>query len=240
MDNKDFWTQRVEKYGHTNWADLSIFAFDQPLRSKVINYLKEQYSTSFKGGVILDFGCGEGDHVKAIAGDYKNIILFDPCKAVLEKAMDNVPGYTKAYDSYEQLFLEKSQYSTILSITVLQHILIDGELNKVLDYFNKQMTEDGIIILMESFYKDLSSEYIRKWNYSEFEQFIKDAGFTIAAAYNFYTPEQSREFQAYRSRFSVKWLLRMHYHLHLNVTRLLMKIAEKYNNDFNKFLFSFT
>jgi len=241
MKNQDFWTERVKKYGHTNWSDICIFAFDQPLRTNIICYLTKKYSavTDVSGGGILDFGCGEGDHVKALADNYNDIFLFDPCNAVLQKAVNNVPGYSKAIDNYEQLFSLKENFRVILSITVLQHIMEDKELKEALNFFYKHLTENGIIILMESFNKE-SSSYIRKWNYYDFEHLIKEIGFSVEAAYNFYNPYQNSLFKEYHSKFSVKWLCRFYYHFNWNVTNKLIKTAKKYNSDFTKFLFDFS
>lgn len=35
----NFWTKRVVDFGHTGWADEAIYAFDQPIRIEIVDYL---------------------------------------------------------------------------------------------------------------------------------------------------------------------------------------------------------
>lgn len=62
-------------------------------------------------------------------------------------------------------------FDVIISITVLQHILEDDELHDVLDMMYEKLNDNGIIILMESFYDEKNS-YIRTWNYAEFHDYF--------------------------------------------------------------------
>lgn len=76
----NFWTKRVVDFGHTGWADEAIYAFDQPIRIEIVDYLVKRFS---KGGVLLDFGCGNGEFSNHEKKRFNKIVLYDTCKEVL-------------------------------------------------------------------------------------------------------------------------------------------------------------
>lgn len=91
--------------------------------------------------------------------------------------------------NYDSIF--KNEYNLILSITVLQHILDDNDLLKLLKNFSKSLKNNGVIILLESFSdnnKENINNYIRNRTEEHFFNLVTSAGLKVKSSYNFYDP----------------------------------------------------
>ena len=71
-DSKDFWNGRVKKYGHTGWADIFIYAYDQQARLRVIENILKQLE--FNKSLAFDFGTGTGDFANLLLGYFEKEI----------------------------------------------------------------------------------------------------------------------------------------------------------------------
>ena len=81
---KEFWNDRVKKYGHTGWADNFIYAYDQQARllavEKIVN------SLTCEKTLALDFGTGSGDFANLLSKYFDKVIAFDISDTVIEIA----------------------------------------------------------------------------------------------------------------------------------------------------------
>lgn len=233
MDNYEFWKQRVEMHGHTGWADTSIYAFDQDIRLNVVFRLVDKNINN--GGCALDFGCGTGDFTKSLLPKFDKIVMYDPVKESLDaellkcKKIDGVSDIGRL----ERIGL---QYDVILSITVLQHIMDDEELTDTLMFLRDSMKDNGIFLIMESFDPSITSEYERAWDVHSFRNIMRETGFELIEAYDFYDVYQDAGFQKYCRRFDVRLLKFMNRLFGLNVYSHLRKIAGRYRMPINDYM----
>lgn len=58
---QDYWEERAKRYGHTGWSSPIIYAFDNPIRIKVVDYLLNTILQPSQRDALLDFGCGTGE-----------------------------------------------------------------------------------------------------------------------------------------------------------------------------------
>lgn len=83
-----------------------------------------------------------------------------------------------------------NDYDLILSITVLQHILNDKDLEKLLEKFAKSLKEkNGKIILLESIAIDemdtMENDYLKIRSKKKLLEIIKNSGLTVESCYDF-------------------------------------------------------
>lgn len=237
----NFWTKRVVDFGHTGWADEAIYAFDQPIRIEIVDYLIKRFS---KGGVLLDFGCGNGEFSSHEKKRFNKIVLYDTCKEVLSIASQLNSG-AKCISNFNDLLEEKEKFDTILSITVLQHILEDTELDQVISFMSKKLADGGCIIVMEQFHSR-KSEYIRSWNVEDLQNIFERNGLKCVCSYNFYENGIYKDpiFKKYYSRIDIyifshlyKWIPQFR-----KIFRRILNFSAKkgkYYSDIKRFLFMF-
>ena len=242
-ENKNFWVQRVERYGHTGWADAAIYAFDQPIRLNLVRMLVEKYLMKAKdSSALLDFGCGTGEFSNQIKDLFGKSVLYDPCKEVLDMARIHAIKNATFLSEKKSLCELNLQYNVILSITVLQHIMDDMELKETLAMLVDSLAEDGVFIIMESFMENLNSDYERAWNFEQFDHYMTEAGLVLQEAYDFYHPTEDDipGFKSYYQRDDVKELKKMCSKDRPEVFEKMKEIARKYNSDTEEFISSFS
>jgi len=81
---KEFWNNRIRKYGHTGWADSLIYAYDQQARLIAIGEILN--SLTCNKSVALDFGTGSGDFANLLSKQFDKVIAFDISDVVVEIA----------------------------------------------------------------------------------------------------------------------------------------------------------
>lgn len=211
-NNSDYWDQRAKKIGHTGWADKMVYSYDQLARVKALTSV----ITKLQNGkdLVLDFGTGSGDFLKPLSDIYSKVIAFDISNEVIKiarkknKNLKNIE-YLQA-SSIAELELQGKQFDTILSVTVLGHLLNDGELNKTLDHFYNLLKENGQVITMEymSNKSRPANQYQRFLTSAEWEQTFSQSGFSLVKTFGFYHPSESpcESFNKYKRSFLFKWL----------------------------------
>jgi len=193
---KDFWNNRAKKYGHTGWTDNFIYIYDQQARLLAI----EKILNSFTGNksIALDFGTGSGDFANLLAKYFKEVIAFDISDAAIEIAKgkfgkaENIQFLSGNH--IEEIQIPAGKVNLILTVTVLDHITDDSELIKTLKYFQKIISEDGIIIVLEYALdmKKQSNYYQRFMTLEEWRTIFLNHGFHLHKYYGFYHPIESQ------------------------------------------------
>jgi len=212
MSNSDYWDQRAKKIGHTGWADKMIYSYDQLARVKALTSVISGLQSGKE--LALDFGTGSGDFLKPLSDVYSKVIAFDISQEVIKiartkhKDLKNIE-YIQA-DSISEIELPVNQFDTILSITVLGHLLNDGELNKTLDRFYNLLNKNGLVIAMEYMSNNSrpASQYQRFLTSEEWEQSFSESGFKLVKTFGFYHPSESpcESFNQYKRNFLFKSL----------------------------------
>lgn len=227
---QDYWEKRTKKYGHTGWASPIIYAFDNPIRIKIIDYLIEESMKSYQNSCLLDFGCGIGEFAKSQEERFQNIVLYDKCNDVLKKA-EKLLKNAKIFWSFERLRKDKSYiYDAIFSITVLQHIMDIREMESVLSLFFERLDEKGCLYILESFgeVKNNVNLYEKSWNYDDFVMMMEEAGFTLVSSYNFYKKDVYSEinYQEYSKRKDIILMAKIYYYAPLFIKNKILQIME--------------
>lgn len=205
MSNKKFWNNKVRKCGHTGWTDNFIYAYDQ--QARLIAIEKILNSLNFKKEVALDFGTGSGDFANLLSKYFKKVVAFDSSDAVIKVAKQR---YKKAKNirffhenNIEKIGISNSTVDIILSVTVLDHIMSDSELVKVLKHLREILRENGIIIALEYAldYKKSKTAHQRFMKLEEWRSRFLNCGFYLHKYYGFYHPVESpcESYLSYRS-----------------------------------------
>lgn len=241
MNNMLFWRERVQKYGHTGWCYPCTYGFDQPLRIKVVKELIGRYAQHKE--TLLDFGCGTGDFSGALKNDFCQITAYDPCVDVLEKAKDELKDTKNIsfVDNFNSLKEIGMSYDVVLSITVLQHIMLDQELHNNLRFLYQEMKQNGIFVIMESFVSNIESNYERNWTYQDFKSMMEKAGFTLLQGYNFYNPMDDNDI--FNQYFTLPEVVQLRKQKNMTDQEKIVeyqKIAARYIDNPYDFLYPFT
>ncbi|WP_306666877.1 class I SAM-dependent methyltransferase [Phascolarctobacterium faecium] len=189
--NKAYWNERARKNGHTGWNDLVIYYYDQKVRLNTIDYILKKTMLN-RGGLSLDYGCGSGDFSEVLSKYFSEVIATDISEIVLSSAKKNNKNSNATFVAFDDKIFD-NDYDLILSITVLQHILNDKDLEKLLEKFAKSLKEkNGKIILLESIAIDemdtMENDYLKIRSKKKLLEIIKNSGLTVESCYDFYNP----------------------------------------------------
>ena len=221
--NKSFWIDRIKEFGHTGWSDRLTYLYDQNMRLNLVESIIKKY---FKNSIdySLDYGCGSGDFTNLLAQYSVKTIGVDIAHEIIDIAKVNYQNINNLkFSLIDREYVEQNSYDLINLITVLQHILDDDDLNNVLSMFNRQITDNGIMIIIDSFGKDINSDYLKFRDYDDFLDTLKDNNFKIVETHTLYHPQAypTKLFDLYRKNIMVRVLNK------LGFLKILNKIAYK-------------
>ncbi|MCX6113158.1 MAG: class I SAM-dependent methyltransferase [Proteobacteria bacterium] len=242
--NKEFWDNRVRKYGHTGWKDYDIYAYDQCARLKAIEKIID--SLDCQREFALDFGTGVGDFANLLAQTFNKVYAFDISQEVLNVAKKKY-GHIKNINfidgnSITDVKLEDKSLDIILSITVLDHILDDNELSKTIGWFGEKISDRGYIVILEYALpsKMLKSDYQRYWLFDEWLSLFSDFDFHLIQQYGFNHPKFSpcKSYSIYNKSWQTKFFrLICRYFGHIKSTEShLDDFAERILREYSDFL----
>ena len=137
-----FWSERLRLHGHTGWSDPNIYIYDQQERLSLIEYMLGK--ETIKHGMALDFGCGIGDFSKLLISYGFKVCGYDPF--VRPKIKTNGFNYAS---NYEHIANDVSSLDLAISITTLDHILDENEIQRAFAIIRKYLKPDGIFYMME-------------------------------------------------------------------------------------------
>lgn len=238
-----YWDNRMMANGHTGWNDPVIYSFDQQIRISIVkDIIKNSKIESCLN--LLDYGCGSGDFSFSLQDYFNQVWLYDISKIALEHASTRIKNNV-IVKSLDDLKSFSSNFDVILSITVIQHILDDLELDKTLSILHDCLNDDGIFIVFESFFNKENSLQ-RGWDVQYFEDLVKNKKFKIEKKYNYYYPDNSNEqFRQFHNRIDVR-IFQIIYRISDNlfirkkIEKILQKIAIKYNSVIKNFYYQFS
>ena len=241
----NYWEKRMLDGGHTGWRDPVIYAFDQKIRVNLVKAIIEADCVDiFSDLILLDFGCGSGDFSVELSSFFKKIYLYDISDIVTNSAAKRIFN-GEAISSLDNLLNIHVTLNTIICVTVLQHIIDDEELKKVLSFMQTNLAEDGIFVCIESFQNEVDNGIQRKWSCLDFEKILTMQGFSIVRKNDYYYPDTSNEkYYKYSNRIDVKILRRIHNMLGAQGKKLVLKlmglIADRYNSNLDDFLYDYS
>lgn len=215
MADAKYWDDRARRFGHTGWADPVVYAFDQAARLAAVERIVA--SATVRRGLALDFGAGSGDFARLLAKHFTKVLAFDISPVVTARAQRNYGGIRNIEfshgESVKNLSLNDGSLDLILCVTVLGHILDDGECRDTLSFFRRKLDAKGILVALEAtpaVERD-GGGYQRFRTREKLRQLFGEAGFTLKKQYGFYNPDEeaSRSYSRYASDFRVRLLRKL-------------------------------
>ena len=140
--NESFWAKRFHMHGHTGWADPVIYAYDQQERLALI---KAAIATlPIQGGNALDFGCGTGDFSKLLLSMGFDVCGFDPFANPHLQT-----GHFTFAKKLSEITLPDHSGNLAIAITVLDHILDEGELLAAMKNIQSHLKSGAPLLMLE-------------------------------------------------------------------------------------------
>jgi 2-polyprenyl-3-methyl-5-hydroxy-6-metoxy-1,4-benzoquinol methylase len=209
VTDSDFWSARVRRHGHTGWADPVTYQFDQRLRLRTVG------DTILGLGLpaaarCLDFGCGVGDFSAMLANAGHKVWAYDISEPVLRRAAALNPSPRITYTG-DLAATMANPLDLILSVTVLQHVIDDDELQRLLSTFRNALATNGRLVVLETFAtEDRIDEYQHRRTIASFLKAASSAAFFLERDRPFYHPTErsTASFRAYRRNPVVRLLSR--------------------------------
>ena len=189
--SESFWNQRASDCGHTGWSNQLIYKYDQPLRIKALIRIIKSTVKNLSSMSALDIGCGTGDLVNELAGLGVRVTGIDISSAVLEiaKSRSFVPNNSEYINKSILDIQDKEQFQVITSITVLQHIINDGQLEQALQNIHDALHKRGWFIFLElAPSTDESRDYgghVKVHSEKEWVTYVNDVGFELIEQHTF-------------------------------------------------------
>jgi ubiquinone/menaquinone biosynthesis C-methylase UbiE len=199
-----YWNERAERLGHTGWNNPVVYAFDQMARLKTIETVLD--ALDLRGGTALDFGTGTGDFLPMLAGRFHQVIAYDISGEVLRLAKKRHGGLANVQfsiaDCFSNLPLQDHSLALILCVTVLQHVMDDGELLEILQCFRRKLCTTGTVLHLgcAPHVSRPTAPYQRFLSLEGWRALFGREGFYLHKQFGFHHPVErpSRTYQAYR------------------------------------------
>lgn len=210
MKDLAFWSERLRRYGHTGWSDAATYAYDQRARLKaadeVLSGLPAQAWRS-----ALDFGCGVGDFCTVLARHADAVVGYDLSPAVIQRAAQlNAAPNVRYVSRVDEVWARR--YDLILSVTVLQHVVDDAELQALVQCFADALNPGGRIVVLETLAEvPANAGYLKRRTLAQLLAVFAAAGLRPVAQRGFYHPTEcpTPAYRAYRQGWAVRVLARL-------------------------------
>ena len=223
-----FWSERVRRYGHTGWSDAATYAYDQRLRLKAAHEVLSGLPAPARRSA-LDFGCGVGDFCAVLARHADAVVGYDLSPAVIQRAAQlNAAPNVRYVSNVDAVWSQR--FDLILSVTVLQHVVDDAELQALVHRFAEALNPGGRIVVLETL-ADVPADagYLKRRTLAQLLAVFAAAGLQPAAQRGFYHPTEcpTPAFRAYRQRWPVRGLARLAGWRVAPAQALLTRIAQR-------------
>lgn len=223
---KEYWNKRLRKYGHTGWANATLYAYDQEARKSAVNQVigKELGVND----LALDFGAGVGDFSVLLSDVFKKVIAFDISDQAIKIAKANHSNKNIEFvtgNSILEVPLPDNSLDMILSVTVLGHIMDNIMMKKHLDFFIKKMKVNGKLIAVEYAPNQMNYQdtlYQKFRNFMDWEKLFSDNGFFMSKIYACYLPtsQPSLGYLKYKKKMRIKIANFLQRYININFFRL--------------------
>ncbi|HJV60128.1 MAG TPA: class I SAM-dependent methyltransferase [Albitalea sp.] len=231
MADAAYWSQRLARYGHTGWSDLAVYAYDQRLRLKAIERVlfDPAASESRAHRRALDYGCGVGDFSALLAMRFEQVLGYDLSADIVRRAAEShpLPNVRFTQDADEAW---AQMHDLILCVTVLQHVVDDDELERLLRRFVGSLEPGGRVVVMETLAdSELHGGYLKRRTLDRLLGQFRQVGLSCIARHDFYHPSEAPTpaYARYRARPAVRLLARLANWRVPRAGRLLHRIARR-------------
>lgn len=192
----NFWDQVAHLPGHSAVVDY------QPAETHWARYLTILHRLALKQAIgncheltVVDFGCGVGRISSWLAEEAKLVIGVDASTAMIAEALQRNQQSNIEYRHWDP---ENHQYDQqadlITSIWVLQHVIADQEMQKILDYFSRTLRPGGLLFTIDRLSRESvdhgESEYLRLRTLVDYTSLMQKANCELVDAYPIMIDEQ--------------------------------------------------
>lgn len=135
--------------------------------------------------VVLDFGCGVGRFTDWLEKRAGHVIGMDAVPEMVAVARELHPRSRCEWMTYSgaRLPLDDSTVDRILSVWVLQHVLDDDQLRRLIDEFARVLRPDGTVALIEQVIPGtgkLVEGYVHQRTVAEYANAFEGGGFKVS------------------------------------------------------------
>lgn len=163
---KDFWNKTARKFGETENYTPVLLPSSKGLLNWYTDFLQnralKKHLEELSGQFVLDVGCGVGRWSARLATTGSSVVGVDLSREMVKRAKSrlskrNLPG-DFVVASVEKLPFVSNLFDSILSVTVLQHIVEKASFDSAVSDILRTIRIDGNIVLLEYTY-DSSGKY---------------------------------------------------------------------------------
>ena len=180
-----FWYRRLQKHGHTGWADPVIYAYDQQERMAFIKCIISK--SEINCGVAFDFGCGTGSFSKLLLDMGFTVCGYDP----FVRPDISSPKFSYV-SNYNNVNCKIHAADLVLSVTVLDHILDEKELCVTLDFIRGCLKPEGVFYMLEYAINteadrekfNLNNNYQSFRTFFKWESLLRQHGFKVVESFS--------------------------------------------------------
>lgn len=149
-----WWDAACARQGHTGWSDQQVYAYDQPVRrASVARALEATFPHSLAGMETADIGCGTGDFTLLLAARGARVLAIDFSAAVLAVARGRAvqQGAVARFEcaSATEIPAADASFDLVTSITVLQHLVRDEDLQRGVRELERVLRPEGRLLFLE-------------------------------------------------------------------------------------------
>jgi SAM-dependent methyltransferase len=144
--DREYWEERARRHGTAACGCLNPieYRYEERLRWDAFQRLVDLQP----GWDVLDIGCGVGTWSRRIAGQGAHVVGAD-FSAEMIKMATPAQGVEFVVGSAQDLDLPSGKFDLVLSVTVLQHITSDPELQLALANIRRMLKVGGRLFVLE-------------------------------------------------------------------------------------------
>jgi 2-polyprenyl-3-methyl-5-hydroxy-6-metoxy-1,4-benzoquinol methylase len=153
----EYWDQRARDFAADGAGLRAVCSYGMPSYYNGYIHLTQRlalapYLRVERGTTALDIGCGIGRWSRILAARGASVTAIDVAPSMIEEARRRTPdGTAIEYGVADVRTLSLgTRFDLVLAVTVLQHILDDGEFRIAIDNIARHVTDRGRIVLLEA------------------------------------------------------------------------------------------
>ena len=155
--NKEYWEDRaknIKEHNGEEFYTITEIPFYVYRRERILNVLDK---VDLKGKRILDLGCGDGYYSIYLNKRGADVVGVDLSSNMVKLAKKNAKKNGLEIPFYEidgnKLNFSDEYFDMVLTVVVLQHVIGEFELNKLIKEVRRVLTKCGIVIIFEAISK---------------------------------------------------------------------------------------
>ena len=209
---RSFWEARLRRFGHTGWAEAATYLYDQRLRLKAVGDVLAARSMTTRPHLALDYGCGVGDFTRLLARRFAQVVGFDVSAQIIGRALQLNPAPNIRYTAQTADVFVDAAFDLILSITVLQHVTDDTDLQRLLDTMAAALAPGGAVLVLETFaLREQLAGHTKRRTVDGLAALFRNSGLNLTSDQAFYHPTEAPTpaFTRYRRQWRTRLLSRL-------------------------------